>query len=181
LRRSRCVGVYGIGIMSGLSLADMRRIGAERNQTGSQDKPSSKSLLSKLPFARGDGTSKPDASPVSRLARLAGSKDRSGESPEPATTSDILSEPATAGVLAGDAPANFVSIEPSASGMFSRAEARKPLRQTVLRHAGLGGVVGAAAGIAATGVPLAAPVGGLLGAAAGNYVGKRSQRIAADI
>jgi hypothetical protein len=46
--------------MSGLSLADMRRIGAERNQTGSQDKPSSNSLLSKLPFARGDGTSKPD-------------------------------------------------------------------------------------------------------------------------
>jgi hypothetical protein len=181
LRRSRCVGVYGIGIMSGLSLADMRRIGAERNQTGSQDKPSSKSLLSKLPFARGDGTSKPDASPVSRLARLAGSKDRSGGSPEPAVTSDLLSEPATAGVLAGDAPANFVSIEPSASGMFSRAEASKPLRQTVLRHAGLGGVVGAAAGIAATGVPLAAPVGGLLGAAAGNYVGKRSQRIDADI
>ncbi len=31
-----------------------------------------------------------------------------------------------------------------------------------------------------TGVPLAAPVGGVLGAAAGNYMGKRSQRIAAD-
>jgi hypothetical protein len=166
--------------MSGLSLADMRRIGAERNQTGSQDKPSSKSLLSKLPFARGDGTSKPDASAVSRLSRLAGSKGRSGESPEPTTTTGMVSEPAPAGVLAGDAPANFVSTGPSANSTFSRAEARKPLSQSVLRHAGLGGVVGAAAGIAATGVPLAAPVGGVLGAAAGNFVGKRSQRIAAD-
>jgi hypothetical protein len=92
----------------------------------------------------------------------------------------MVSEPAPAGVLAGDAPANFVSTGPSANGTFSRAEARKPLSQSVVRHAGLGGVVGAAAGIAATGVPLAAPVGGVLGAAAGNYVGKRSQRIAAD-
>ncbi|MBO6674326.1 MAG: hypothetical protein JJ908_04770 [Rhizobiales bacterium] len=166
--------------MSGLSLADMRRIGAERNQTGTQDKPSNGSLLSKLPFARGDGTSNPDVSPVSHLARLAGSKGRSGESPEPATTSELVSEPAAAGVLAGDAPTNFASTRPSAGDTFLRAEASKPLRQIVVRHVGIGGVVGAAAGIAATGVPLAAPFGGVLGAAAGNYVGKRSQRIAAD-
>lgn len=172
--------VYGIGTMSGLSLADMRRIGAERNQTGTQDKPSSSSLLSKLPFARGKGASQPDASPVSRLARLAGSKGRSVEPSVPSTTPGLMSEPATAGVLAGDAPANVASTGPSANAAFSRAEAGKPLRQAVLRHVGIGGVVGAAAGIAATGVPLAAPVGGVLGAAAGNYVSKRSQRIAAD-
>lgn len=161
--------------MSGLSLADMRRIGAERNQNSRLDKPAKRSLLSKLPFSSGEDAplaGQPPKSPVTRLAQLSRASTVSAAPTTNAgleTSSQVLpaSDPATPALA-------------NATGSLTLAEASKPLRQNALRHAGAGGAVGAVLGLAAAGTPVALPVGALIGAAAGNMVGKRAQRISRD-
>lgn len=160
--------------MSGLSLADMRRIGAERNQNSRLDKPAKQSLLSKLPFSRGEAPSldQPPKSPVARLAQLSRG---STVSAAPMTNAGLE---ASSKVLPASDPAT--SALANATGSLTLAEASKPLRQNALRHAGAGGAVGAVFGLAAFGTPVALPVGALVGAAAGGMVGKRAQRILRD-
>lgn len=161
--------------MSGLSLADMRRIGAERNQNSRLDKPAKQSLLSKLPFSRGEdapSVGQPPKSPVARLAQLS-----RGSTASAAPTTNAGLETSSQVLPASDLATSALA---NATGSLTLAEASKPLRQNALRHAGAGGAVGAVFGLAAFGTPVALPVGALVGAAAGNMVGKRAQRISRD-
>jgi len=161
--------------MSGLSLADMRRIGAERNQNSRLDKPAKQSLFSKLPFSRGEDASsvgQPPKSPVARLAQLS-----RGSTVSAAPTENSGLKSSSQALPAPDPATSTIASEGSS---LTHAEASNPLRQNTLRHAGAGGAVGAVLGLAAAGTPVALPVGALVGAAAGNMVGKRAQRISRD-
>lgn len=161
--------------MSGLSLADMRRIGAERNQNSRLDKPAKQSLFSKLPFSRGEDAPSVDQPPKSPVARLAQLSRGSTASAAPTTNIDLET---SSKVLPSADPATSVLV--GEAGSLTHSEASKPLRQNALRHAGAGGAVGAILGLAAAGTPVALPIGALVGAAAGNMVGKRAQRISRD-
>ncbi|WP_375569287.1 hypothetical protein ABWH92_13825 [Ahrensia marina] len=156
--------------MSGLSLADMRRIGAERNQTSGLERPAKPSLLSKLPFARSDdppSSSRPKKSPVDRLSKNDRHVAGRAEAVEDATSSSMLVTPTA-------------SVADTQRASITHAETLKPLQQNTLRHAAVGGGAGVALGLAASGTPIALPAGALVGALAGNMVGKRAQRIATD-
>jgi hypothetical protein len=151
--------------MSDLSLADMRRIGAQRNQGRSPSKPNRKGLLAGLPFLGGDKGSSAAAtkaaSPVSRLSGGAGVP---------------MAESADASPLAG-AQDSALAVP---HDTITRAKVCKPLQQNAIRHSSAGGAAGAMVGLAVAGMPVALPIGALAGAAVGHAVGKRAQHIPSD-
>ena len=143
--------------MSELSLADMRRIGAQRNADVAQSKPSKSSLFSNLPFMgkRQAATGADSETPASVGAALP------AEVAAPAPTSPKESVPAKPG--------------------FAETDAVRPLQKNALRHVGVGGAVGAVLGLGATGDPIAVmPAAAVVGAMAGNVVAKRAQALPFD-
>lgn len=162
--------------MSGLSMADMRRIGERRNTSTLGAEPARGGLLSKLtvnlPFAGQQGRADGDrATPsvannhqaVDRLNRLQGAQPDQHLPSPPATC--VTTDP-------------FAKAPTQLSAMTAK-QAGAPLRSDTRIKAGIGAGLGAAAGFAATGAVIALPAGLAVGSMAGLALAKRSQADAA--
>lgn len=137
--------------MSGLSMADMRRLGEQRNQPLVTSEPKSSSVLKKLPFM--GGSAKPKASEAARVSAVV---ERQGH-------------------------AQAVPIAPPiAAETLNDKQAAKPLRIHEMRHAALGAGLGAVVGVGATGALLAVPAGAVFGGLAGSVLSKRSYALASQ-
>ena len=145
--------------MSGLSLEDMRRIGAQRNQTITTDKPAKTGLLSRLPFSRSD----------------APADDTAGAAEHPPARERVDSVRRTVEAAAPVAP-----LGTNTAPQLEDSQANAQLRQSVLRHTAAGGALGAVVGLVATGAPLALTGGAAFGALSGYAVGKRAVALPAD-
>lgn len=168
--------------MSGLSIADMRRIGERRNTETLGAEPARSGLLPKfnvsLPFSARGGSSRTerDIAPppvtnnqaVDRLNRLQGGQQQTASSQSPAlpTMPQVPTAPVAADPYA-EAPTRL-------SAMTAK-QAASPLRSDTNIKAGIGAGLAAAIGFAATGTMIALPAGLVLGGMGGLALAKRGQ------
>ncbi len=149
--------------MSGLSLADMRRLGTQSNQSNLGVEKRRDGLLGSLPFKKSRPTT-PQA--PTNVRPIEGPPQVDQVSPVPA---DQVPSPSFQ-----RAAHDGKSLVDSVS--FDQAEAAKVLNANQLRHLAVGLATGTVAGLAVSTSPLALPVGALSGAAAGYLAGKQAQR-----
>jgi hypothetical protein len=187
--------------MSGLSLADMRRIGAQKNAEIAQSKPGKQAglsgLMGRLPFgrsAKGIDASAPApsvfppvqatatasprlASPVSRLPGVFGSG-AVVAAPESAETETPNPRSIAAAHTMPDMP---VATTPAAlRDMVDASVVEKTLRSNAMRHVGVSAAALGLVGFAATGNPSFAPASAAVGALIGGVVGQRARSLPAD-
>lgn len=182
--------------MSGLSIADMRRIGERRNTETLGTEPARSGLLPKLtanlpislPFSgrTASGASQPGvlqpriSSPrpatnnqaVDRLNRLQNGAAPVLSAPQPAS---MQPPPLAAAPVSADP---FAKVPTQLSAMTAK-QAAAPLRSDINVKAGIGAGVGAALAFAATGTMIALPAGLVVGGIGGVALAKRAHASAA--